>query len=684
MTSVQDPSQSSPRSWEGPILLKASELSLLRRSPQARADNITQRHVDGPEGTAISTGFGVLVATVASLPLAWVGLFSAWFAATAFILATLLSLRLLRCRLAAGWDAWTVATLTALSGILILNIIFFGEHVEADRDPGLYWYKAMHLSETGSLFVPSNEGPFADSDIVLERTGGGFDNIPGTSSSYVQFLSAPAIFAATFVPTFGWSGPMVASAFQLFLAAFALALVVRRATAPEWGFVAALASATSLPWIYFGRLSYSEPLSAALIATGFAALASGAIDRAPARFIAGATLLGSAAVARVDAGVAVSGAVVATALIGRWQGFGKKHLTTAILVTSLGSIVAVCDLKLASPVYLTALREQITLVILLYVFTLSAALAIGLIDFTAFRRFTLATTLYSAAIGFVVCWAFLWFLGPHVLELRGTGPAYSQAVLQAREGLAEDVGRTYGERLPQRLAISVGVLVPGLALLALLGSRTKPRPMLTAGGPLLAAGLATTAVYSVRASITPDMVWALRRLIPVIIPAFVFLAVSALAGLALNRKAKALAACVVLVSVVSTSAPVVFEKERNGTLGALQRLCARMPENAAALFLAGPLDRFARPAEASCRMPVAVGVAEPGIEDLRRLRYEWEEQGRSLVVIASMPLFEIGPSLLAQSTPITWIDRRLERTIVRAPERFRERERTFYIYSLDG
>jgi xanthosine utilization system XapX-like protein len=654
----------------------------LRVRPRAREGEATEAILDGPEGLAISSGVGLLVLTVAGLASAWAGVYSPWVAGTAFAIANLLTLRLLRCRVRSGWDTWTVATLGALAGVLLLNIIFFGEHIEPDRDPGLYWYKAMNLAESGGLFASSNEGPFRGSEIVLERTGGGFDGIPGTYKSYVQFLSAPAVVSASLVPAFGWSAPMAASALLLFLAAFALALVARRATAPQWGFVAALSAAVSLPWIYFGRLPYSEPLSVAFLTVGFAALTSGAMDRAPARFVVGATLIGSAALARVDAGIAISGALLAAIAIGRLQGFGSKHLTTSIFATSLGTAIAVADLQLTSPVYLAALQGPYTSVILLHAATLGVALTIALWDFGPIRRFMQVTILRRAAVGFVACWALLWFMGPHILELRDSDIAYNQGPLQTREGFAQDVGRTYGERLPQRLAISVGALIPGLALLALLRSWRKST--LVAAGPLLAAGLATTAVYSFRASITPDMVWALRRLIPVIIPAFVLLAVVGLSGLLLGKTRNVVAACVLLVSVASTSAPIVVEKERDGTMEAVRAICARLPQGSAALFLAGPVDRLARPAEVGCDVPVAVGVAEPKLEELVALQRGWQQEGYKLVVVAATPRLEVGPSLVIRSAPIKWVDRRLEKTLVRRPEQILEDERTLWMYSFSG
>jgi hypothetical protein len=626
----------------------------------------------------LSVAVALALALLIAVPLAYTDNYPEQVFLPLFAALVAACLAVLRSRLRAGWDRASAALFAVLGGVSLLNASRAGQHIEVDRDPGLYWYRALRLAQSGTPDARAPEGPFA-SGAAIATTGDGFDSVAGTSEVWVQFLSASAIVSSGLVPAFGWRAPMVASALLLVIAAAALGLMVRRATSGWWAVVASGSLSLSLPWIYFGRLPYSEPLAAAFMLAGLLGLSLGVLLRAPALLVLGAGISGFAATARVDAGIALSGAVLAVTVLGRQRGLRRAVLLMALTATLVGTAIALVDLRLNSPVYLSALRVEYTGVLLAHLGSLSLAALLVLSDrawraFCGLRRF-----LGPALLVALSAWLLLWFLGPHLLELRLPGPPYEQTALQMKEGLAADTGRTYGERLPERLVIATGVLIPALAVLGLLRLRSPQAPMLA---PVLAAGAATTTVYALRASITPDLVWALRRLLPVVIPAMVVLAVVALAGSHLPRRAQALLGVALLLSSLTTSLPILTAVERRGTFGGLEALCRSLPADSAAIFVSGSVDRLARPAELTCGVPTARAARSVDMQELLHLSDQWLDHGRQLVVVSDRPPQELGLDGVPVIDVIRWTDQRLERTLIRRPEELVTTARTAYVSSV--
>ena len=105
------------------------------------------------------------------------------------------------------------------------------------------------------------------------------------------------------------------------------------------------------------------------------------------------------------------------------------------------------------------------------------------------------------------------------------------AALQAAQGLAVDGGRTYAEHSLQWVAWWVGLPVLLLALVGAVGAARRvgrawaDDDELPAWTVLLVAALGSTVLTLYRPGITPDHPWADRRLVPVVLPTVLLLAV---------------------------------------------------------------------------------------------------------------------------------------------------------------
>ncbi|MBD3781271.1 MAG: hypothetical protein IE923_18680, partial [Micrococcales bacterium] len=149
------------------------------------------------------------------------------------------------------------------------------------------------------------------------------------------------------------------------------------------------------------------------------------------------------------------------------------------------------------------------------------------------RRRPLGTVAAVAvvALGAVLASRPLWWQAHHTDP--GSGYGYAVSVLQQAAGEPVDPSRSYDERSLAWVSwyLGVPVVVLGFAGLALLARRAVARR--DAGAALVVAVVGVAAVFPlVRVSITPDQVWAVRRLVPATFPGLLVAATCALAALA--------------------------------------------------------------------------------------------------------------------------------------------------------
>lgn len=155
-------------------------------------------------------------------------------------------------------DGGEPATSWPLPGILTIELIhatYPFEHVWTGRVGGTYVATARWLLDHGSILVTFDPSVF-DGLAGVNFGSAGFDPIPGRSFPLPQFLHLLPVLMAT--------GGALATSVNAALGAAALLAIYAIARRRLGGWMALAATAgigVSLPFLYFGRGSFSEPLA---------------------------------------------------------------------------------------------------------------------------------------------------------------------------------------------------------------------------------------------------------------------------------------------------------------------------------------------------------------------------------------------------------------------------------------
>ena len=478
---------------------------------------------------------------------------------------------------------------------IAVNVTYASRYVVVTRDPGFLTLESLWLVDHASPTIPTGSAEAIDNGLSgAESAGAAFALRDGLL--YAQGAKLlPGLLAIG-----GWAGGDVAVlAGNLVIGALALLAVYglgRRLAGPSWALVPVIALAASMPMVAFSRAAYTEPLTVALAFGGLTMIWSGFETRAWWRYAVGASMIGATALVRIDGALAVVGliagfGIVAAASLGTRT---RRQMRWGLVATMVASSAVVAlgylDLRWHSPGYLHDLRGQAILLALALAATAAVSLAIALPrSWGALRAFALrrrAMLGWVAAAAAVVVAVFLtsrplWMVN-HNLP-AGSGYADVVGGLQNREGLGIDPTRSYDEMSVTWLAWYYGwpMVVLAFAGLAMVLRRAvanrDPRWLVTAaiiGAP--------SALYLWRVSITPDQVWAMRRLLPVTIPGFLLLATVALAALWATRRTWARATTVLLAAAIATFPLTTWGSlfttvEHSGRYGQAETVCAALP-----------------------------------------------------------------------------------------------------------
>ncbi|WP_344889397.1 hypothetical protein [Streptosporangium longisporum] len=306
------------------------------------------------------------------------------------------------------------------------------------------------------------------------------------------------------------------------------------------------------------------------------------------------------------------------------------------------------------------------------------------------RRAARIRWLPGAAFGLVVLAAAAFAARPwlQTVTRRPTTPEDRTTSLfivavQKANGLPTEAYRLYYENSAHWVAWYIGIPA---ALLAVLAAAVLARRLVrgtAAGWALpLAVVVWTTVGTLYRPAITPDHPWAARRLVPVIIPGLVLLAVWGLHwlrdrarrsgyGPAARRRITAGGAVLLLAFPVITSAGTAFTPVERGERVAVEALCAALPARASVLVAERvTADRFTQVVRGTCDVPTARIVLAPRSDvpapaDVTRLAARVRAAGRVPVLLAAKDT-----QLSAYGMPVQVMNLRVrqdERSLVDAP-----------------
>ncbi|WP_432565302.1 hypothetical protein [Kineococcus sp. SYSU DK003] len=515
------------------------------------------------------------------------------------------------------------------------------EHVVLRRDAGSVALYAHQLATHHGLPV----------DPALSALGGAAaladPNVTLASPAFYEvgdhvvpqfLLGAPALYSLGEWAG-GWTGMFVAPAVLGGFGVLAVAGLTARLAGARWAPLAAGAFALAQPVLHANRSTYSEP-PALLVLVGAASLLVAAVPatgRTAARLGGGVGLLvGACGFVRIDflREVAVLVPVIAVLLVVRHPG------TRALLSgTALASALAVAAALLTSRPYLgTIAGSLVPLVAGLVFLTAVCAVLARLARAGWLGRFGWLTgdrlpTVLAAALGVVLLvlasrpW---WLVVRQDPEDSGSKLV---AGLQQAQGLTVDGGRTYAEHSIDWIAWYLGwpavVLAGAAAVVALprVVRAVQGRDTLPAWFAPYVVAMGSTLLTLYRPGITPDHPWADRRLVVVVLPAVVVLAVVACrwvvdryAHLSLSWLRVAIAVVLLLVPAAVATLPVATQRTEAGEPQAVAQACASFgPDDVALAVDPRSRNEWPQVLRGTCGVPtasvvVATADGAPGTE----------------------------------------------------------------------
>ncbi|GAA4205826.1 hypothetical protein GCM10022252_67010 [Streptosporangium oxazolinicum] len=586
---------------------------------------------------------------------------------------------------ATAWQVTGVVAAALASGIF--NGLLHGEQLIVRRDPATYAQYGVWLARHGSLPIPFQEQAFGGTDPALHFDSVGFyasggavvpQFMPGAPMLHVVGAWLGDVAGLLLVP------PVLGAAAVLVLAG-----VVARLAGARWAPLAALVFAVCLPILYTSRTTFSEIPSLVLLFGGLALLhdaearlrsrVTGADHPPPMPSVAGSgegparagaalagLVFGLAVLIRIDGLRDVLPVLVYAGLLIALRRAGDRD-GGRLGVPLLGGLAAGTGLGLAaayllSRPYLRYLSDSVIpllaicgAVVLLTV--VAAALAPRLA--APLRRVAGIPRLPEIAAGLVVLVAAAFAARPWLeTVVRPPVTRDDRVTAQFIEGVQRinrlpiDGSRLYYENSAYWVIWYVGLPV---AIMATIAAAVLARRLVrgTAPGWLLPLAVIgwTTVTTLYRPGITPDQPWAARRLVPVVIPGLILLAVWGLRwardrarrsgyGQGVLRGLVAIGAVLFLVPPVITSGGTAFSPVDRDELAAVETMCAALPPRASVLVVERvTAARFTQVVRGVCGLPAArLAVYRgdvPRAADVRRLSARVRAAGRTPVLLAA-------------------------------------------------
>ena len=530
------------------------------------------------------------------------------------------------------------------------------------RDPGSYLNTAVWLSRTGSLELERDQGTFDEVPDLRYEGAAVYETDEGELQFQFNHLASVVLAAAFDVggPRLLFRTPALAVGLGLLALYAVTARVTRR---PYLSLVAPALLLASMPMLYIGRNTYSEPFTLAIL--WGALLLLGTLHARPrlAVGLLGGLLMGALVSVRVDALLYVALlAPLAAVSIGAAPDRSMCRARGLAWVGVFGATAAVgllgwVDLVDRSGRYVSDLAPQIGQLrqLLLGSFGVSAAaLAVWCSSSWVRDRWTRWARPASIVVGaaVVVVLAAAWLVRPLVQEATTGTPFAAVETLQERAGLPIEPDRVYHEYSLWWMAWYLGVpsLVAAIAGMGLLARRFLAGVAGPWGAAVLALGSTSGALYWWNPSITPDHLWAMRRFVPAVLPSLSVLVVVAVAALlarvrwtGLAHGAVAAAAILaVLVPPALTTWPVHRQRDQNGYLFPVLDACGLAGEDAAMIVVGGVASiTLPQTLRSWCGVPVAAQGDAFGRElapvTAASIAASTAQEGRDLYLVAMQP-----------------------------------------------
>ncbi|MEV5746827.1 hypothetical protein AB0L00_03330 [Actinoallomurus sp. NPDC052308] len=597
-----------------------------------------------------------------ALPLLMAGIFRPWAAIPLYVPVAAVTLRFgLRAvrptGLAMGRASWRpVAWLLVIAAAFgALQLVMCSQQIVVRRDPASYFNFATWLAGHGSLPIPQMRWAFGGGDGALTYGSPAFYQRGGVLVP--QFMAGMPL---TVTPG-GWlGGPYATLAMMPLVGALALisfAGLAARLIGSRWAPVAALALGLTWPMMMISRSIYSET-GALILMLGGVSLTLDAVRagrRLPA--LLGGLALGLTILVRIDG---VRDVLPVVAFAGLLLALRRRVGLPLLAGLTVGVGAGLLEGFVMSRPYLhylgASLYPLLLIALAVVVASAVASLAIrrwGLPDLTRFRLPDLAVPATFAMLAFFAARPMLQTVRRVPNNPDDRVNASFIAALQRSQNLPLDPNRQYSELSLHWVAWYIGI--PAV-LLAAVGAAVVLRDLLrrrrTAWLLPYALIVWTTVATLWRPGITPDHPWASRRLIGMVIPGLLLLALWAVAwgarhvrrfrpGRAATAGVAVVGALMILVPTAWASAPMAVTRTEEREVSQAQAMCRAIGPNASVLFIERVTgDRFAQLIRGMCGTPtarvrIAAGFKTAPEKDVRRVIQKVVAAGRRPVLLGA-------------------------------------------------
>jgi hypothetical protein len=541
---------------------------------------------------------------------------------------------------------WTVAAVLVIAvGFLAFQAAYHSQFIIISRDPGSYMQFAAWIQGHGSLPIQVDLPAFGGAKGI---TFTGFAMYQQGSTVTPQFMAGLPMALSVGFWLGGVNGALLLAPLFGALAVVVFAGLVARLVGARWAPLAALVIAVSEPLMFTSRSTYSEPLALIVFLGGLclvidslraergtaavAALSgplSGLRERVrrwdSARVLAllGGLGIGIAVLVRIDA---PADALPIFPYLGLLVVRRQRQAVPAIIGLAIGWVWGWYDAIFVSFPYVFQTNKSSSIpMVEIIVAVLIVTVAAGL-----WLRWRMRVAGSLPQIGQH------WYLPRWLRTFVAILPFVVLAGFAARSHFQPNyVKDDYVQLTLHWVYWYLGG--PAIALAAI-GAAVLGYGCLRGRWPVWALPLMmfcwSIVLFLYRPGITPDQPWASRRLVPMVLPGFIILAVWALAwacgkirrgevpgasrvavlaswltGSRRGLTAAGVASICALLLLVPTALGArgtALKRTYTGQVGAVYGLCDQIPSDASVLIVDGPLaDRVAEVVRGMCNVPVA-------------------------------------------------------------------------------
>jgi hypothetical protein len=443
--------------------------------------------------------------------------------------------------------------------------------------------------------------------------------------------------------------------------------------------------AVSVPFVWIGRGTYSEPYSLLPLAAGMVALCwLWKKPRVGLALVAGA-LVGTTVMARID-GVAYLFPLLPFAAL-LWARRRRTVAAALLIGAAVPAIIGAIDLRYLTGHYLEEFGSRHARALLDRTFVLIGVLCVlALVARRPSRRAwdRLVRSRAGVVLGGLSGAAFVagWLLRPALFTVRRPDDAYI-ARLQRAAGLTVDGTRTYWESSLRWIGWYVGA--PAMVLAALgCGTvvwRLLSRRAAAADGVVVSFLALAGVIYLWAPSITGYQIWAMRRYVPLVLPGIALLAgvgvdrILTVSSLRFGRLSAGLvgAAGTLLLVVPAGAAtlPVREMREQAGFLRVAESACGAAGRRGVFVVTGSFASVVPQTLRSWCGAPTAIVTPNESPAELQALARAWGAECRPLILVAApaSAISRYRTVVGAVAETRTAINpRRLERTLVRRPD----------------